>query len=194
LRRLSVIISGLPSVGKTTLAKRLAERYSLRYVSGGDLLKELAGQLGFRVQEAGWWETEEGFRFLEKRRGDPEFDKKVDEQLLRLVSEGGVAVTSYTLPWLSPFGVKVWLKASQEERARRLMKRDRIPYAKALELIKKRDQENRELYSALYGIRLGEDLSVFHLVVDTEALDEDRLYNVVQAYLDGVGGYTAGAT
>ena len=181
-------------MGKTTLAKRLAERYSLRYVSGGDLLKELAGQLGFRVQEAGWWETEEGFRFLEKRRGDPEFDKKVDEQLLRLVSEGGVAVTSYTLPWLSPFGVKVWLKASQEERARRLMKRDRIPYAKALELIKKRDQENRELYSALYGIRLGEDLSVFHLVVDTEALDEDRLYNVVQAYLDGVGGYTAGAT
>jgi cytidylate kinase len=193
LRRLAIVISGLPAVGKTTLARRLAEQYGLQYVSGGDLLKELAAGLGYRVQDTGWWETSEGFRFLGLRKVDPDFDRRVDERLKRLVEEGGVAVTSYTLPWISPFGVKIWLKASEEERARRLMKRDGIAYEEALETIRRRDRENRELYHRLYGIRLGEDLSVFHLVIDTEGLAEDHLYNVVRAYLNGLGEHALGS-
>ena len=38
----SIIISGPPAIGKTTVAKGLAEEFDLVHLSGGDILKELA--------------------------------------------------------------------------------------------------------------------------------------------------------
>ena len=38
----SIVISGPPAVGKTTVAKGLAEEFQLQYLSGGDVLKEMA--------------------------------------------------------------------------------------------------------------------------------------------------------
>ncbi|HLA22287.1 MAG TPA: AAA family ATPase [Nitrosopumilaceae archaeon] len=36
------MISGPPAIGKTTIAKGLAKEFGLKYLSGGDVLKELA--------------------------------------------------------------------------------------------------------------------------------------------------------
>jgi len=43
----SIIISGPPAKGKTTIAKGLAKAYGLVHLSGGDILKELAEEEGF---------------------------------------------------------------------------------------------------------------------------------------------------
>ncbi len=43
----SVIISGPPAIGKTTVAKGLAAEFNLKYLSGGDILKEMAKDDGF---------------------------------------------------------------------------------------------------------------------------------------------------
>ena len=43
-----ICISGLAATGKSTLAKRLAGSLNLRYVSGGDGLKMLAVERGYR--------------------------------------------------------------------------------------------------------------------------------------------------
>ena len=37
-----ICISGLAGTGKSTLAKRIAQKYNLSYYSGGDALNELA--------------------------------------------------------------------------------------------------------------------------------------------------------
>ena len=43
----SIVISGPPAVGKTTVAKGLAKEFNLQYLSGGDVLKEMAKEQGF---------------------------------------------------------------------------------------------------------------------------------------------------
>ena len=63
----SIVLSGPPAVGKTTVAKGLAERFSLKYLSGGDVLKEMARVEGFDPTGDDWWDTEDGMMFLKKR-------------------------------------------------------------------------------------------------------------------------------
>ena len=45
----SIVISGPPAVGKTTVAKGLANEFNLTYLSGGDVLKDMAKEQGFEV-------------------------------------------------------------------------------------------------------------------------------------------------
>ena len=73
----SIIISGPPAVGKTTIAQGLANEFNLTYLSGGDVLKEMAKEQGFEVEGDDWWDTESGMKFLNQREKNSEFDKKV---------------------------------------------------------------------------------------------------------------------
>ena len=95
-----ICIAGLTACGKSTAARRLAERFNLKYASGGTALKEAALKLGYRTIERGWWETAEGMRFLEQRTRDPELDKRIDNDLLKLAECGNVVLDSWTMPWL----------------------------------------------------------------------------------------------
>ena len=49
-------------------------------------------------------------KFLDQRKENSEFDKKVDEKLIQLFETGNVVITSYTLPWLIDSGIKLWLR------------------------------------------------------------------------------------
>ena len=96
----SIIISGPPAIGKTTIAKGLAKEFDIEYLSGGDILKEFAEEQGFQTKDDDWWHTQEGINFLDQRKKNSEFDKNVDNKLKELFSKGGIVVTSYTLPWI----------------------------------------------------------------------------------------------
>jgi len=72
----SIVISGPPAVGKTTVAKGLAEEFQLQYLSGGDVLKEMAKEQGFDSSGDDWWDTDDGLDFLNQREQNSEFDKK----------------------------------------------------------------------------------------------------------------------
>ena len=181
--RRSIIISGPPAVGKTTVAKAVAKRFGLRMYGGGDALKELAASRGYTPTGSEWWDTPEGLRFLAERAANPEYDRKVDQMLIEALKQGSVVVTSYTLPWLTDYGIKIWLKASVESRAKRMANRDRISYDAALSIVKKRDEENRSLYFKIYGIEFGQDLSVFDLVLNTDILSRDAVVEVVEVFV-----------
>ena len=108
----SIVVSGPPAIGKTTVAKGLAKEFNLNYLSGGDILKELASEQGFSSSGDDWWDTEDGMKFLNQRKENSEFDKKVDEKLIQLFEKGNVVITSYTLPWLIDTGIKLWLSGT----------------------------------------------------------------------------------
>jgi cytidylate kinase len=174
----AIIISGLPAVGKTTVAKTIASKFNLKHYSGGDVLKEMAIAKGYKVSGSDWWDTEQGIKFLSERKSNSGFDKQVDEQLLQVAGKGDVVITSYTLPWLADDAVKFWLKGSRESRARRMANRDNIQYERALQIISMRDEENKQLYMKLYSIRFGDDLSVFDYVLNTDQLSVDGVLDI----------------
>ncbi|MGI0086554.1 MAG: (d)CMP kinase [Nitrosotalea sp.] len=166
----SVIISGPPAIGKTTIAKSLAKEFDLKYISGGDVLKEMAKEEGFQTEKDDFWDTEAGMKFLNMRKGNPEFDKIVDEKLKKMFLTEDVVITSYTLPWLVKDGIKIWLAGSQEISSKRMTTRDHISYEHALGIVKKRYEENKMIYKKLYGFNFGDDLSVFDEIINTDGL------------------------
>jgi cytidylate kinase len=179
----SIVISGWPAVGKTTIACKLAEEFDIVMYNGGDILKMLAEEdKGYSVKRDDWWDTIEAKKFMEERKSDPSFDKKVDEKLIQIVKKGGAVITSYTLPWLvvdeSVIIIKFWLRGSPENRAKRMANRDGISFADAKRITKLRDEENKRIYYRLYGFRFGEDLTVFDYVLNTDRLSLDSLVEI----------------
>lgn len=171
----SIIISGPPAIGKTTVSKGLAKEFDLKSLSGGDVLKDFAQEQGFETKGDDWWDTKDGMKFLSQRKDNYEFDKKVDEKLKGIFLKGNVVITSYTLPWLVDDGVKIWLAGSQENSAKRMQIRDKMRLEDALNIVKKRYEENKTLYKKLYGFDFGDDLSVFDIVIDTDGLDAENV-------------------
>ena len=177
----SIIISGPPAIGKTTIAKGLAKEFDIEYLSGGDILKELAEEQGFQTKGDDWWDTQEGISFLDQRKKNSEFDKNVDNKLKELFSKGGIVVTSYTLPWLVDGGVKIWLDGSKENSALRMTARDNSSKNEALEIVQKRYNENKIIYKELYGFEFGEDLSVFDKIIKTDDLNVEQVLEVAKS-------------
>lgn len=184
----SIIISGPPAIGKTTIAKGLAEEFNLKYLSGGDVLKDMAKEQGFDTQSDDFWDTEAGMNFLNIRKGNPEFDKEVDEKLKKIFLNQDVVITSYTLPWLVKDGVKIWLAGSQENSAKRMTIRDDIKLDEAMKIVRTRYEENKQLYKKLYGFDFGDDLSVFYKIIDTDNLGPQQVLEqakkIVKGYYD----------
>ena len=177
----SIIISGPPAIGKTTIAKGLAKEFDLLHLSGGDILKELAEEEGFETSGDDWWDTQEGMNFLVQRQKNYEFDKKVDDKLKEFFSKGDVVITSYTLPWLVEGGVKIWLSGSKENSAQRMTIRDNSSKDEALAIVQKRYNENKIIYKELYGFEFGEDLSVFDKIIETDNLNAKQVLEIAKS-------------
>jgi CMP/dCMP kinase len=170
--KFSIVISGWPAVGKTTIAGKLAEEFGLTMYNGGDILKMLAAEKGYSTARDDWWDTAEAKKFMRERKSDPSFDKKVDKKLAEILRKGGAVITSYTLPWLvnDSSVIKFWLRGSPENRAKRMSNRDDISFAEAKKIIHLRDGENQRIYHRLYDFKFGEDLAVFDYVLNTDRL------------------------
>jgi len=179
-----ICICGMAGSGKSTVAKKLAEKYGLKYYSGGDALKALAIEKGYKPLEKGWWESPEGLSFLENREENLEFDKAVDKKLLEVAEQGNVILDSWTMPWLLKKGFKIWLEASLRKRAERVAKRDGMSVEKALKALKSKEEKTKAIYKKLYGFSLGEDFTPFHLILDTDNLTAEEVFQTLTAVLD----------
>ncbi len=185
-KKIVVCISGMAGTGKSTLSKKLAQKYKLKYYSGGDALKALATEEGYNSSSRGWWESPEGLRFLEKRERNLKFDKAVDDKLLEYAQQGNVLLDSWTMPWLLKTGFKIWLVASIEKRAERVAKRDKITVKEAIEVLKEKEARTKAIYKKLYGFALGEDFAPFHLVLDTDNLNAEEVFQVLSMVMDNI--------
>lgn len=108
----------------------------------------------------------------------------MDRRLERLAQKGGYVITSYAIPWICKEGIKVWLKGSKQIRAERMARRDDLAFEQAIKVVNMRDTQNADLYRKLYGYEFDTDLSVFHLVVDTELIEAEKVSDVVKLYVE----------
>ncbi|MGA2387278.1 MAG: cytidylate kinase family protein [Candidatus Bathyarchaeia archaeon] len=185
-KKLVICICGMAGTGKSTLTKKLAKKYNLKCYSGGDALKELAKEEGYDASREGWWESSEGLNFLKERLSDPKFDKAVDAKLIEYADQGNVLLDSWTMPWLLEGGFKIWLMASLEKRAARVAERDKIAVSEAFGVLEEKEARTKAIYQKLYGFVLGEDFAPFDLVLDTDNLSADEVFEVLCRVIDDV--------
>jgi cytidylate kinase len=95
------------------------------------------------------------------------------------------------MPWLLKKGFKIWLEASLGKRAERVAKRDGISVKEALNALKNKEEYTKAIYKELYGFSLGEDLTPFHLILDTDYLNVEEVFEVLCNVIDNVA-YTVG--
>jgi cytidylate kinase len=185
-KHMVICISGMAGTGKSTLAMKLAQKYGFDYYSGGDALKVLASEEGYDASQPGWWESPQGLKFLKQREGDAKFDRAVDQKLLEYAKKGNVLLDSWTMPWLLRSGFKIWLLASMEKRAARVAQRDQIAMEQALKVLKEKEDRTKGIYKKLYGFMLGEDFQPFNLVLDTESLNAEEVFQVLCDVIDNM--------
>jgi CMP/dCMP kinase len=186
-KNMSVVISGWPAVGKTTIAENIAKTFNLKLWNGGDILKMMAFEKGFSSSlNHDWWDTDEAQHFMNTRNKDPYFDKEVDNRLIDLINNGNVVVTSYTLPWISNGTINFWLQGSVDNRAKRMAMRDNINFDDAKKIVLRRDNENRMIYKKIYNFNFGEKLDVFDFALNTDLLSLDSLVDLSKIIIENV--------
>ncbi|MDQ2684319.1 MAG: cytidylate kinase family protein [Thermoproteota archaeon] len=185
--RISIVISGWPAVGKTTIAENLAKSFNLKLWNGGDILKMMAYERGYSSSlDHDWWDTEEAAQFMNERNNNPNFDREVDNRLIKLLNEGNVVITSYTLPWIADATINFWLQGSVDNRSKRMSMRDNIDIDTAKKIVQRRDHENKLIYKKLYHFEFGEKLDVFDFAVNTDMLTLESLIMISKNIVENV--------
>ena len=59
--------------------------------------------------------------------------------------------------------------------------RDNLSSEDALEIVKKRYQENKLIYKKLYDFDFGENLSVFDKIINTDGLSANEVLSIVKS-------------
>ena len=176
-----VLIAGLGGSGKSSIVDMVAIKYGLKAVHSSGIMRMMQNNTygvenHYGEKNEGWWESEKGIKLLRDRKNNHELDKKVDYELLRIIREGNVAMDSWTMPWLSQKGIKIWLETSQKVRAVRIASRDRTPLFEAEKIIKIRDKENFDLYKKIYKIKIGADPEIFDSIINTDRLTLNEVF------------------
>ena len=152
-----VTIGGPHGTGKSTYAKIIAKEFGIRYVSAGQLFRDLAREKGIALEELGRQAAER-----------PDIDHLIDQRSQEEAEEGNVVVEGQLAAWMAKdiAQVRIYLNAPDEVRFVRIARRDHVDYETARRQTKEREQIQRDRYKRYYGIDI-DDLSLYNLILDT---------------------------
>lgn len=158
-----ITVSGPHGSGKSTIAREIAKRLGLRYVSAGEIFRRLAREMGMDVVEFS--------KYVEKH---PEIDKMIDEKMAEEAKRGNVVLDSLLAFHFAREAnpINILVTADKLVRAERIAKRDGKTFEEALREIEERERSERERFKRLYGIELWR-VEDFDIVINTTRIDKE---------------------
>ncbi|MDH5794339.1 MAG: hypothetical protein OEZ18_07265, partial [Candidatus Bathyarchaeota archaeon] len=75
---------------------------------------------------------------------------------------------------------------SPEKRAERIANRDGISIEEAFKALRNKEERTKAIYKKLYGFSLGEDFTPFNLILDTDNLKSEEVFQVLCEVIDNV--------
>ncbi len=184
-----IIIFGFSGSGKSTIADMVSKQYGLRVIHPSSILRNLLENKSFNLDKTkagkGFWESKRGMQLFKDRLKDKQpMDMASDKILLKELSKGNIVIDSWSMPWLYNGGIKIHLRGTLSERAKRVSKRSKITIKQAANAIKIKDNETRKMFKRIYGFDISKDLDVFDLTINTTPLNQDQVFNKVADYLN----------
>lgn len=164
-----ITVSGRAGAGKSTLAKALAKKLTLKRYSSGDLQRQIAKEKGLSLLDLNKLEEQ-----------SDALDKLVDKKTADLGrnEDDFVIDGRLTFHFIPRATLKVFLDADINERARRIFndERDGDSYkslADTVKAIKIREASEKKRYKKYYGLDYTKP-SNFDLIVDTTNSTPDQ--------------------
>jgi len=167
-------IDGAPGSGKSTVAKALAERLGLDYISAGQVFREMAEERGLTLAD-----------FAELAKKDQRIDIELDKRQKERAERGNVVAEGRLCAHFIDADLKVFLDVPPGVGAERIAKREQKDFQQALEETKKRAEVDRERYREIYGIDTG-DLSIYDAVINTNRWDAEGIVNILGEMVSGM--------
>jgi len=160
---MKICISGLTGSGKTTIAEILSKKlhYPLISSSYKNLTKDIV-------------------KFTQENVNNEKLAKEFDKKIIQLAKkEKNCIITTWLGPWFIKNSFKVWLYASEEERIKRVAKREKLSLKKAKDYVEKKDNSTIKHFMKVYGINIlkHED---FDLIINTESFSKNKIAEIIE--------------
>ena len=162
-----IAISGKSGCGNTTVSTLVSER--LGYPLINFTFRNLASERG-----VDFWE------FCRMAEHDDAIDRELDNrQVMMALEQPNCVLGSRLAIWmLKEADLKIYLTASSEERASRILKREGGTFEQRLEETLRRDENDTARYKRIYGID-NTDPSVADMVIQTDELESDEVAQMI---------------
>ncbi|NYZ76582.1 cytidylate kinase family protein [Candidatus Micrarchaeota archaeon] len=161
-----ICVSGLAGSGKNTVGEIVAKKLNLDEV-----------KLSFKDEAKR--ENVDLMTVQKEATKNESYDRELDREIVKRAKKGNCVVMTWLGPWIvKNADLRVWLNVSERERAKRVARRDRMSLKKALEHIRKRDDNNRRRYRRYYGIDIM-DHSIFDLEINSDVFNPQQIAGIV---------------
>jgi cytidylate kinase len=155
-----ITISGLPGSGKTTVARLVAQTLGLEHVYAGDIFRRQAEAHGLTLEQ-----------YARRAESDHSIDRALDEQMRRRAAQGRAVLEGRLAAFMADEAavpaLRVFLSASEDVRARRIVGREGGDPRERLREIQRREESDARRYREIYGFDY-HDRTRYDLVLDTD--------------------------
>lgn len=173
-RELRVAISGKSGCGNTTVSTMLAARLGITLINY--TFRQLAAEKGMTLAEV-----------IESARSDDSYDVAVDTHQVALAREQSCVLGSRLAIWmLKDADVKVYLIASDDTRAKRILNREGGDLQQIKDFTAMRDREDSARYMKLYQIDNSE-YEFADLKIDTATRTPEMIVDMILDYMEKRG-------
>jgi cytidylate kinase len=162
-----IAISGKSGCGNTTVSTLLSKKTGYPMVNY--TFRQMAQEKG-----VDFW------TFCEMAEKDDNIDRELDSRMVEMAMETEDSILGSRLAiWnMENADLKVYLTASDEERARRITRREGGSIEEHMEKTHRRDANDTARYKRIYGID-NNDTSVADLVIDTEGKTPEEIVDII---------------
>ena len=168
--KLRVAISGKSGCGNTTVSKLLADTLNVNMINF--TFRTLAEEVGLSLAE-----------IIEKAKTDDSFDIAVDTRQVEMAKADSCVLGSRLSIWmLKEADIKVYLYASDEVRAKRILNREGGSLEEIASFTRMRDEQDSARYKKLYDID-NNDYSFVDLEIDTSLYNPEEIVEQIISFL-----------
>ena len=167
-RELRIAVSGKSGCGNTTVSSLLARSLGIKLV---------AEERGLTLEQV-----------IENAKSDDGYDRYIDTHQVELAEKESCVLGSRLAIWmLEKADIKVYLKASDLARSRRIFKREGGDLQSIADFTAMRDREDTKRYKKIYGIDNDAYEEVADIVIDTERKTPEEIANDILSELASRG-------